>query len=225
MVFIGGGRRPGSGAPSCLSGGGAPGAVADSDRVDHPILHRECVWKVVDGVNGLSSEDDLDDVEPDAGPWVSGIAQVTKGCPTKPLTLPAVDGGCGAEPLAFGTCLHLDEDQAVLILCNEIQLTAVGPVIGGKDPVSRRAEMFGGSALAQGSAAEVGRTLDCGEAGPQPVQDPVPAPLDHRLNKSGSGCLRGAKLRRWMGQGPRRRMAARCSAVGYPLCCAKPYPG
>lgn len=166
------------------------------------------------GLDDIVAEDDLDDVEPDPDGRVAGVAEVTEGGSADPLAFPAVDGGGWAEPLAFGSGLHLDKHHTLLIAGDEVHLTGFAAIVGGQDLESGRLEVIGGRALAEGSTLEVRRALEWSKQCPAPDLNCIPAPPDHRVNRSGSGCFSGAKLRRWMGHGPRRAMAARCSAVG-----------
>ena len=187
---------------------------ACSNRIDHCILHRECIWKVMHGLDDIVADDDFHDVEPDPDRRVPGVAEVAKGGLADPLAFPAVDGGGGAEPLAFGSGLHLDEHLPLVITGDQVHLAGFAAVVGGEDLESGGLEMIGGRAFTEGSALEVRRALEWTKACPNPDLNCMPAPPDHRVKRSNSGCLSGAKLRRWMGQGPRRAMAARCSAVG-----------
>ncbi len=77
-------------------------------------------------------EEDLDDVKPNFDAGRRQEAQVIKGALGQAKALGGVDGGSGTGPGLGGAGLHFDEDEAVLVAEDEIDLAAAGGEVGSQ---------------------------------------------------------------------------------------------
>jgi len=147
--------------------------------------------------------------------------------------LGAIDRSRGVAKFTAAPCFHFGENKDRAITIDEVDFA---PSLGSEIPVQH---FFTGSPEKLSSetfpgAADEGVPFACGDRSAvgkhgDAIEFPVAmAKVD--LVKQSHGKLNsiwetGAKLRRWIGQGPCLRRAARCCAVPYPLWRSNPYSG
>ncbi len=99
--------------------------------------------------NGAVIEEHLDDVEAHLGRGISEETQVIESGPGQTPPPFAIHGGSGAGPFLGSAGFDLDEDEAVMLAENKINLTTTRAEIGGQESEALAFEVFSGRPFAE----------------------------------------------------------------------------
>ena len=129
----------------------APNSCAQAPTLAIPVwpFHGECVRQVADFADSAPFEEDLDDIEADFDRRAAEQAEVTEAGAGEAASAFGIDGVRGAGPFLGGAGFDLDEDEAVMLAENKINLTTTRAEIGGQEFEALAFEVFSGRPFAE----------------------------------------------------------------------------
>lgn len=121
------------------------------------VGHAECVGEVPELADLLAVQEHLDDVEADLDGRLPEPAQVIERRAGEAAAAFGVDCSGRAAPVFGGAGFDFDEDEAVGVAEDQVDLAAGGAVVGGEELEAQAAQVASGQTLAEPAAAQVGR--------------------------------------------------------------------
>jgi len=136
-----------------------PGVIGGRRRSPIAIrpFHGEGVGQVAYFLDRTAGQEHLHDVEADFYGRPVEQVQVVKPRAGQPAAALRIDGRGRAPPFLGGTRFDLDEDQAVALAEDEVDLAALGAEVGGEEFEAAAFEMPFGGAFAEFAKAQMRR--------------------------------------------------------------------